>query len=323
MFGNQVLNTILAPWAARALYTASRMKVFDHLDKKPMTAKELSGRTGGVQHFLEALLDACAGMGLLEQEQGRYSNSYLARIYLVEGNPLYLGDFIDVIDSEAEGWEQLYDLVTDPGFAGRGNLKRETSAHRFTMAMNNLAMQGEADALAGALDLSKCKNMVDAGCGSGIYSVTLCLRFPRLHATLLDRAEVLETTRKVVETVDLQDRIQFRAADITTDDFGKGLDAVLLSDVIYGREPICLAILESAHRALAPGGTLIIRGYYPDFENPTSPFGSLFTLAQVISDPQRPVITTSRLCQWLETFKFKNIRVAPLTVRSTLITAVR
>jgi N,N-dimethyltransferase len=322
MFGNQVLNTVLAPWASRALYTAGRLKLFNYLAEQPKTAAQLAGLTGAVERFLEVLLDALVGMGLLKREKGRYINTYISTIYLVEGNPLYLGDFIDVMDAEAPGWDHLYDLVTKPGFEGSGTLKRETGPNTFTLAMNNLAMQGEADALVKKTDLSGCRNMVDAGCGSGIYSLSLCLRYPRLHAALLDRAEVLETTRKIVATFDLQDRIHLRAADITAEDFGEDLDAVLLSDVIYGREPDCMSILKSAYKALAKGGTLVIRGYYPDMENPGSPFGSLFTLAQVISDPQRPVITTSRLQGWLETLDFKDIRIQPLTVRSILVTAV-
>ena len=43
--------------------------------------------------------------------------------------------------------------------------KREVTPHLFTMAMNNLGMLGEAEALADGLDLSAYRTMIDVGCG--------------------------------------------------------------------------------------------------------------------------------------------------------------
>lgn len=43
--------------------------------------------------------------------------------------------------------------------------KREVTPHLFAMAMNNLGMLGEAEALADVLDLSAYRTMIDVGCG--------------------------------------------------------------------------------------------------------------------------------------------------------------
>ena len=325
MFGNQLLDMIFTPWATGTLSCANQLKIFTLLAKEPMTAEELSTKLGAVPQAMTTLLDTCTALKLLEKKNNYYANSLLSNIYLVEGSPLYLGDIIEVLSIETVRWEGLYDLVMGNNEKVLKKEVKEIPPHRFTMAMNNLAMMGEADALAHALDLSPAKKLVDVGCGSGIYSVTLCQRYPNLHATLLDKKEVLETTKIIIEKSNLQDRIKTREADITTDTYGQQSDVVLLSDVLYQQDPLCQAILRSAYEALAPGGTLLVRGYYvnADENGSHSPFGSIFNLHQLISDPKRKIISVSLLNQWIEQIGFKMIKTFPLTERSHCLIARR
>jgi SAM-dependent methyltransferase len=186
-------------------------------------------------------------------------------------------------------------------------------------------MMGEANALAQAVDIPNAGKMVDAGCGSGIYSLMLCRHNPKLNALLLDRKEVLETTRKFIEKSNFQNRMTTREADIFTDSFGNGLDVVLLSDVLYQEDYLCIAILRSAYAALAPGGMLVVRGYYVDSDNdgPHSAFAPLFNIHQLFDDPKREVISVSLLSQWAAQVGFKIIKTFPLTERSHCLIAQR
>jgi SAM-dependent methyltransferase len=316
---------IFTPWATGTLFCANQLKIFTRLAEKPMTAEELSEKLGAVSQALTTLLDTCTALKLLEKKNNRYANSLLSNIYLVEGSPLYLGDIIEVLSIESVKWGGLYDLVMGNNEEVLKKEVKEIPSHRFTMAMNNLAMMGEADALTNAVDLSDARKMVDAGCGSGIYSVTLCRHNPNLHATLLDKKEVLETTKKIIEKSNLQDRIKTRSADISKDTYGEQMDVVLLSDVLYQDAPLCQAILRSAYQALAPGGTLLVRGYYvnADENGSHSPFGSIFNLHQLISDPKRKIVSVSLLSEWSEQTGFKEVKTFPLTERSHCLIAKR
>ena len=130
-------------------------------------------------------------------------------------------------------------------------------------------------------------------------------------------------TRVLVDSSGLGDRITLRAADITCESLGHDRDAVLLSDVLYLNDEVSLAVLEAAHRALAPGGRLVVRGYYSDPRAGHPLWGALFDLARLLWEADRAPITRSRVRSWLERVGFGEIDVFPLTERSTCILARR
>ena len=321
MSSNQILDLVFRPWSMHVLFAASRLRIFTMLANESMAADDLAERIGADNRLLRALLDACVAMELLRREGDGYRNSHLSDAHLVEGRPLYLGDLIEVQALEGAGWQELSDAVSKAADVEKETAQHEIEPRRFTLAMNNLAMQGEANALASAVNLSRCKTLVDVGCGSGLYSVALCLRNPGLTATLLDRPVVLETTEEIVERHGLRDRMATRPADITKDEYGREQSVVLLSDVLYQDKATCVTILRSAHAALTEGGKLIIRGYYSDPGGSESLFGALFVVHLLLSDPSREPISLGTLRNWLDEVGFTRMEDFALSERSTCLTA--
>ncbi|GAG02071.1 unnamed protein product, partial [marine sediment metagenome] len=230
---NPILDLAIAPALANTLFTASRLGVFDLLAGGGMSAPQLAERARAKSPVFAVLLDACVAMGLLRVKEGIYTNSHLSNVHLVKGRPHYVGDYLHVQAIESAGWQRLHEVIIQGGTPAQYGVDTSVETDRFTMAMNNLAMLGEAEALASAVDLSGRKTMADVGCGSGMYSVVLCRHNRDLHSTLLDRDEVLATAQRIVEESKLQGRISTRRVDITKDPYGENLDVVLLSDVLY------------------------------------------------------------------------------------------
>ena len=301
--------------------TACELDLFTLLQERPRTVGELAERTGAKPLPLGALLDACVGLGLLGLDEGRYANRPVAGIHLVRGKPLFLGDLFRVFAAEASQWLDLKGLVMTGRAAGHGPV--DIGTRRFTMAMHVLGLLGEAAALAEAVDLWGRRDLVDIGCGSGAYSIELCRRYPDLQATLLDRFAVLEVAGEIVAAHRMSGRITLEPGDMLADSYGENRDVVLMSDVLYEASDACLGMLRSAHRALAPGGLLVIRGYFSDAEGDQSPFGALFDLARLFWGEERRPISRSRVLAWLEKTGFERTRSFSLTERSTCILAVR
>ena len=309
-------------WKTYVTFAAVHLRIFTILDDREMTAEELAKSANAVPHLMKALLDACAAMGLILQQDNIYCNSHFSRIYLVEGKPAYLGDIIEVFRGESGPWLNLHELIR----TGRASTAQPVIAppdtRTFIKGMNNLGLLGEAEALRNAVDLSGCRTMVDAGGGSGLYSLYLCQKYPDLRSTILDIKEAWAAAKELTAGKLGRERLQFREADITCDPFGENLDVVLLSDVIYDLSEAKL-ILKNAWKGMKPGGRLVIRGYYVDEQGTDPLFASLFVLNVLAFDPTREPLTLRTLSQTVKGAGFEDIYWSPLTERSHFLTARR
>ncbi len=301
--------------------TACELDLFTLMEERGRTAEELAERTGTKPLPIRALLDACVGLELLALEDGRYANRKVASDHLVRGRPLFLGDLFRVFASEASQWLSLGELVRTGRATGLGPV--DIGPRRFTLAMHALGMMGEAPALARAVDLTDRRDLIDVGCGSGIYSIELCRCTPGLHATLLDRPEVLEVAGEMAAEQEMTDRLTLEPGDMLTDSYGRDRDVVLLSDVLYLANDPSREMLRAAHRALSPGGLLVVRGYFSDPEGDQNPFGALFDLARLFWGEDRETMPLSRIVEWLGEVGFTRARSFPLTERSICVLATK
>ena len=317
---NSISDLLIAPWTTCVVFTAIRLKIFTILSNEMMTVEELSSSCKAIPHLLKPVLDVCVSMGLIDLQNDKYMNSHFSRVYLVEGNPFYVGDFIQLLDDESKHWDKLYDIVIEGRNLSDEEPTDEAKHRTFIKAMNNLGMLGEAEALKNSVDLSKCKEMVDAGGGSGLYSISLCQKHPNLRSTILDRSQTLVITEEMIAGCEGRERITLREADITKESFGESIDVVLLSDVIYD-ESMAELVLRNAWNCLRQNGILIMRGYYSDPENSKPLFGALFALNMIVFDPNKRVMTITSLKKSLRKIGFTITKISHLTERSFAILA--
>lgn len=316
---NSIFDLVIAPWKTAVLNTAIRLKIFTVLSDRQINARELAAQTNTNEVSLQAILNALVCMGLLQFKKDKYQNSHLSRIYFIEGEPFYVGDFIQLLDKESSKWNKLFSIVSkEKEIAGDSG-----ESHRaFIKAMHNMGMSGEVEALINCVTLSGCPNMIDAGGGSGIYSIALCQKYPELKSTILDRHETLGVTREFVSKHDVGERIELRECDITKDKLGDNIDAVLLSDVTYDVTE-AEKILQNVWKCLRTEGQLIIRGYYYDPQSSNPLFGALFMINQLVINSDRELVTLSSLKALIEKTGYIITKVSPLTERSFMITATK
>jgi len=314
-----IFDLLVAPWKSSVLTTAIRLKIFTILSDNLMSVEDLSSHCQSLPLYLKPLLDACVGMGLLNLKSDKYSNSHFSRVYLVEDEPYYAGDFIKLLYNESHRWNKLYEIIkNDEKFTDEQNVDE---VHRtFIKGMNNLGMLGEVDALIHAVDLSGCQLKIDAGGGSGLYSAALCQKYPELKSIILDKSNTLVITKEIISNHKEVDRIELRESDITKETFGEKIDVVLLSDVIYDESEAEL-ILRNAWNCLIDDGMLIVRGYYSDPAKSNPLFGALFVLNQIVFDPCRKIVTITSLQKIINAIGFNITKISPLTELSFIIIA--
>lgn len=307
-----IKDILLAPWKTGVLVTAIRLNVFTIISDQALGVEEIASRSFAKPDLLQPLLNACVRLGFLDLKDNKYNNTHFSLVYFMEGKRLYVGDFLKVVDNESVEWFQLPDMI-------QGKEKKEMNLpglefdyKTFITAMNSIGQMGEAEALKNAVDLTGCKHLIDAGGGSGLYSIALCQKYPELRTTILDVKETLAVTRELIEGYPEKERITLREGNFFEDPLGKDLDTVLLSDVLY-REEDAGILLKNAWKSLAPNGSLIVRGYYADSERSGPLLGALFAVKLIVSDPTKKCMTVSMLENNVKKAGFKNIGVKPLT----------
>lgn len=313
-------NIILAPWINGVLVTAIRLNVFTILNDRELTLGEIASECRAVPERLKTLLDACVCLGLLEFMDRTYKNSHFGAVYFVEGNPFYIGDFLKLLNYESLQWYQLPSILL-------GEKKKDfelpglkADHQTFVSAMNCIGQLGEADALKAHTDLSGVKSLTDAGGGSGLYSLMLCQSYPELQSTILDLKDTLAVTRKIIADSPCRNRIHLKEGDFFKDPLGRNLDAVLLSDVMYGAAG-AKDILRNAWNSLSDNGLLIVRGYYADPEHSGPLFGALFAVKLLVDDPHQKNMSISDLAGNVTEAGFSIQKMVPLTERSYVLVA--
>jgi hypothetical protein len=90
-----VLQVLYANFGCFALLTAHKLKIFKLFETETLTSAEVANRLGIPNRPIEILLTTLAAHRFLSKLGDRFALSALARTYLLESSPTYLGGMLD------------------------------------------------------------------------------------------------------------------------------------------------------------------------------------------------------------------------------------
>jgi SAM-dependent methyltransferase len=257
--------------------------VFEVLAQGPMSLDDLRRKLGLAERAATVLIVALRAMGLLlatPEGSQRLGLSPAAREHLVPGGPFYMGDYVG-LSAQKPGVRDMaqrlrsnrpaFDKSPDTDTAGTAYIFREgtesamdheASARRLTLALAGRA-KNVAPLLARNYPLPDATRLLDAGGGTGIYSLALLRANPRLRAVVWDRAQVLKVAREFVEQAGLADRVSLLPGDMFADPVPGGCDVILLSNILHDWDvPECRNLVGRCAAALPTGGRLLIHDVF-------------------------------------------------------------
>ncbi len=301
---------------AQVVLTAVRLGVFEALETASgagngLTAEALAEHLDASPRGVRILCDALAALGVLARDArpdgARYRNLPAAREALVPGTPRSKVAMLRHRARLYERWAKLYDAVVtgEPVPDEVIDPRLDASARAFAHAMADVARDSAAktaDALERAGALSGVRRILDVGGGPGLYAVELARRAPGAHATVLDRSETVAVARETIAAAGLDDRVTARAGDAYGGDLspdGALYDLIFSSNMIhiYPAEAN-RRLVDSAARALAPGGRLAFKDFLVD-EDRTTPAGSaLFAVNMLVSTEGGECYTAEEVAGW-------------------------
>ena len=318
-------------WAARgslALMAAIDLDVFTAIAEGHKTAGDIAKAVKGSKRGVERLLDSVTGLGYLAKRGSQYGLTPFADACLVRNRPGYLGALAEESKMTMTGWMQLADVIRSGHPVT--SIDAEQGRDFFPKLVRAIfpLMNNSARVLVGSLPqakLRKIERILDVAAGSAAWSLPFAQALPNARVTVLDFPEVIPVAREFAGKFGVAARFDYLEGNIRQIDFGqKQYDLVILGNIIHSEgEKWGKILVRKSHRALKPGGMLVIAEMVPNDTRTGPVFPLLFGLNMILHTNEGDVFTLAEYRQWLKRAGFSNIKTVEAQGPSPVILATR
>ena len=310
-----------------ALASALELHLFEHLAAGPASAGELARRAGISERGAQALLDTSVALGLCAVENGAYRNTEAAEQILVPSGPFYVGDeFAAIQRNRSRQLDRLTETVRSgsPGVA----IDAPEVLEFWTVLTPFIARMGRPVAAAAVAELGLAEGeprLVDVGGGMALYAHALLAANPRARATQVDWPHINAQARATLAREGLDGRFDTVDGDFRVVDLGEGrFDVAVLSNIVHQESPDSnRALLARLHRALAPGGRLLISEYVVDDGRTGPPASLLFNINMIAMTEAGKSYERHELGALVTGAGFEPPQFVPAGPMATLVVAAR
>ena len=294
----------------RIILTAAELDFFTLLDEKPLTAEELAQRLKADARAATRILDCLVIFELLNKKNGRYAlteqGSFFSSRHPESVLPMLLH-----MNNMWDNWARLTETIRkgeNPSLKSVIDAKDEGITRAFIGAMHVIG-RGLSREIASSYDLSRFKQLLDLGGGSGTYSIAILERNPNMTAVIFDLPDVISLAVERLKDEGFLERVTLVAGDFYKDELPAGCDLALLSAIIHQNSPQeNRALYKKIYRALEPGGVLLIRDHVMDESRTRPPAGALFAINMLVCTSGGDTYTFNEIRDTLEQADFKEVQ---------------
>ena len=302
--------------AAQVLYTAIDYNIFTLLEK-PKTAKEVSDEIGTDFEITNKFLDALAALKLISEGDGKYSNTSLARTFLVKDSPFYQGNLVNVYAMAYDAWSKLDQALKAGVIPQNPDEKKNVFDKTFILSMAEANVRGPLHRIVKKIEdipeFKNAKKLLDLGGGHGLHAIAFAQINPDLEAIVFDLPPVVEVTKEFISQYGMEERVKVMAGDFDKDDFGKGYDVIFVShSVFYHTKETIHEPLEKIYEALNDGGILISNHWMFD-DGKNSITLALWELWLSVLGYPHHVYTAEEFVDLLKEKKFSDMQIFDIT----------
>ena len=324
----EIVDLASAYYGSAVLFAAIDNDVFARVEAGEFASAAEAALPRGVR----LLLDACVAEGLLEKNDGVYSNTAAGRMALVPGGPADLTKAIRYNRDVYPAWGRLADFARTGKPVERPEIHLGEDPVRttaFAASMFRRAM-GIGQSVVPMVDTEASGEggeirLLDLAGGPAAYAILLCKENPSLKCVTVDLKAISAEAAGYVERFGLRDRIECRAGDYHVDTYEKGAyDAVTIFGALHQESPAQIVdILKRAHDALKPGGRLFVLDMMTDATRTAPKFSALFAVNMALTTENGWVFSDEELKGWMREAGFRpgETRAVPPPMPHWLVTA--
>lgn len=250
--------------AAKHLFAANELGLFEALAESPATIDALAARTGLTRRAARISADAMVALGLLERDGDLYRNGHTAAAFLSGQGPADLRPLLTFWDKISyRSWTELADALA------RGPSKEifelDDQLQEVASAGIEAILAGPAAELARVFDFSRSRRLLDVGGGTGSWSLAVARRYPHLETTVLELPKVAAVARARIQEAGLDSRVGVVTRDAMAEELPPGFDVFLLANLMHYWAPEQnRELLRRVRRAAEPGSRLLLADFWTD-----------------------------------------------------------
>jgi ubiquinone/menaquinone biosynthesis C-methylase UbiE len=314
-----------------ALKAAVELDLFTAIAKTNGTTAEIAKACAASERGIRILCDYLTVLGFLTKNHDGYTVTADSAMFLDSRSRAYLGKAIQFMLHPAhfQNFEKLADTIRQGRPGGSTHLAPEDAIWmEFARGMTPLlfpAAQAIAQHLQKAWKVVAEPKVLDIAASHGMFGITIAQQHPKAQIYALDWANVLQVAKENAVRAGVADRHHLMPGSAFDVDFGKGFDAVLVTNFLHHFDKATNeSLLKKFFAAMNPGGQLVILEFVPNEDRVTPAPAAMFSLTMLANTDSGDAYTFAELKQMCEKAGFKNATLIPLEAGpNSLVVATR
>ncbi len=315
---SEIVDLASAYYGSAVLFAALDCDVFAQVE---------AGTFDAAPRGMRLLADACVAEGLLEKRDGVYFNTPAGKAALIPGGPADLTKAIRYNRDVYPAWGRLAELAKTGRPVERPEIHLGEDAARtkaFAASMFGRAM-GIGRGIVPLLGKLEGR-VLDLAGGPGAYAILMAQANPQSTYVTVDLPAISAEAAGYVARFGLADRIECRAGDYHADEYeAAAYDVVTIFGALHQESPAQIVdILKRAHRALRPGGRILVLDMMTDATHTAPKFSALFAVNMALTTENGWVFADAELKEWLREAGFRpgETRPVPPPIPHWLVDAI-
>ncbi|WP_426419714.1 methyltransferase [Bradyrhizobium genosp. A] len=319
-------------WASKTLLSAVELGVFSTLAKAPADLPTLQRKLALHQRSARDFLDALVALKLLERDNGIYSNTKEADLFLDRAKPSYIGGILEMANARLYGfWGSLTEALRtgevqneskggeDPFAAIYADPKK---LRGFVSAMSGVSA-GAAQAIAANFPWRDYKTFMDLGSAQGMVPATLARAHPHLTGIGFDLPPVKPVFDEFIAHREVEDRVRFHGGSFFEDPLPK-VDVIVMGHILHDWDLTQKKmLLGRVYDALPKGGAVVVYDAIIDDDRRENAFGLMMSLNMLIETPGGFDYTGEDCRAWMREAGFSKTWVEPLVGPDSMVIGLK
>ena len=329
---NAILQIAFGFAASKTLFSAVELGLFRELANGPATGAQLQEKLGLHPRSVRDFLDALVSMGLLDREDGRYSNAPATAAFLDPARDGYIGGILEMFNRRLYPfWGSLTEALqtgerqneTRNGEDVFAKLYSDPARLRgFLEAMTAISTPSAA-AIARQFPWADYRTFADIGTAQGRVPVQVATAHTHLNGVGYDLPAVKPIFEDYVAKHALSDRVRFQQGDFFHDPLAAA-DVLVMGHILHdwGMDNK-LRLLRKAYEALPSGGALIVYESMIDDQRRHNTQGLLMSLNMLIETPAGFDYTGADCQEWMRATGFSRSYVEALAGGESMVVGIK